>query len=125
MAKLHCIYKIDHHTDLIACLCNLATKSLTHGEWWFKDQVGEVSRNQSNYLSLNGCITITQFCTAHSLWSMACYTFFMGHIANFAIKMIQVSTKTLSWMQKCINSSGIFVFKIGQITKELFQLFNG
>ena len=46
----------------------------------------------------------------------------MGHTANFAIEMIQVSTKISSWTQKC---GGIFVFLIEQKIKELFQLFEG
>ena len=58
------------------------------------------------------------FCAVHSLWSMACYTFFVGHTANFVIKMIQVGTKISSWIQKYVDSSGTFVFKIGQKVKE-------
>ena len=69
---------------------------------------------------------IVHFHTVHSLQSMACYTFFTEHTANFAIKMIQVLTKISSWRQKCIDFSGMLVlFLIGQKIKELFQLFEG
>ena len=49
----------------------------------------------------------------------------MGHTANFEIEMIQASTKISSWMQKCVDSSGTFVFGIGQKIKALFQIFQG
>ena len=49
----------------------------------------------------------------------------MGHAANLAIEMIQVSTKTSSWTQKCVDSSDIFTLRIGQKIKELFQSFEG
>ena len=60
-----------------------------------------------------------------SLQSMVCYTFFMGHTANYAIEMDQVLTKVSSWTQKCVDFSGIFISEIGPKLKELFQLFEG
>ena len=63
----------------------------------------------------------THFHAVHSLKSMACYTFFVGHTANFVLKMIQVLTKISSWTQKCVDFSGTLVlFLIGQKIKELF-----
>ena len=76
-----------------------------------------------SYISLNGCVK--HLCAVHSLRSMACYTFFMGHTANFAIEMDRVSNKASSWTQKCIDFSGVFVFEIGQKIKVLLQLFKG
>ena len=59
------------------------------------------------------CKDYTHLCAVHSLWSMTCYAFFMGHTANFAIEMDQVSAKISSWTQKYVDISGIFIFEIG------------
>ena len=63
------------------------------------------------------CNDNTHFCAVHSFAVNSMVTFLMGHTANFAIKMIQESNKISSWMQKCVDFSGIFVFQIGQKQK--------
>ena len=52
------------------------------------------------------CNDKVHFCAMDPLQSAACDTFFMGHIANFAIEMTQVLTKKMEELLQLFEGPG-------------------